>query len=271
VVVCSGGFFNKGCSYAMYNAFKGLRLYGIQTLAGVGRAAGPGSIPANDWYADYVDFLVSTQTSPTSTTGGSWNNLFFSSAQNNSFGSSALALLILAPVTLLPPDPTKFGTVGLLQGNPLSTNPATNIVGTQHTVTAQTLAADNSPIPGTTVNFNVLTGPNAGATGTGVTGADGRVTFTYTDTGGLGDDTIQASVSSAGSTLFSNTLIKHWVTATIKCDAIGDRVVTLADLQIIAKANGQAATGPNDPRDGNSDGVINVADVRYCQLRLTPQ
>ncbi len=52
-----------------------------------------------------------------------------------------------------------------------------------------------------------------------------------------------------------------------KCDANGDGSVTSADLTIIRNANGQAASGPNDPRDGNSDGSINVADVRYCQLR----
>ena len=93
---------------------------------------------------------------------------------------------------------------------------------------------------------------------------------TYTDTGGLGDDTIRASVGSGASALFSNTLIKHWVPASIKCDADGDGKVTLADLRIIAAANGQVATGPSDPRDGNGDGVINVADARFCQLRLTP-
>jgi hypothetical protein len=267
---CSNGTFNKGCSYAMFNVFKGLRFYGIQTLPGVSRPAGPGPIVANDWYADYVDYLLANQTNPTSTSGGSWGTLGWSCCDTNTFGSSSLALLILAPVTLVPPDPTKFASVGLLQGNPLSTNPATNIVGTQHTVTAQTLAADNSPIPGTTVNFSVLTGPNAGANGSGITGTDGRVTFTYTDTGGLGDDTIRASVGSGGSTLFSNTLVKHWVPASIKCDADGDGKVTLADLRIIAAANGQVATGPSDPRDGNGDGVINVADARFCQLRLTP-
>ena len=33
---------NKGHAYGMFNAFKGLKLYNIQTLPGVGRAAGPG-------------------------------------------------------------------------------------------------------------------------------------------------------------------------------------------------------------------------------------
>ena len=75
VFSCSNGTFNKGCSYAMFNVFKGLRFYGIQTLPGVSRAAGPGPIVANDWYADYVDYLIANQTNPTSTSGGSWGTL----------------------------------------------------------------------------------------------------------------------------------------------------------------------------------------------------
>src|SRR5450432_625736 len=52
---------NKGCSYGMYNAFKGLKLYGIASLTA-----------ASDWYGEYQDFLVSTQTTPTTPTGGNW-------------------------------------------------------------------------------------------------------------------------------------------------------------------------------------------------------
>lgn len=57
----------------------------------------------------------------------------------------------------------------------------------------------------------------------------------------------------------------------MRCDANGDGVITQADLVIIRNANGRAPSGPHDPRDGNGDGVINVADFRYCSLRLTPQ
>ena len=69
---CSSGTYNKGCAYGMFNVFKGFKLYGILTLPGVGRAAGPGAIPANDWYADYVDWLLANQTSPTTQAGGNW-------------------------------------------------------------------------------------------------------------------------------------------------------------------------------------------------------
>jgi hypothetical protein len=55
---------------------------------------------------------------------------------------------------------------------------------------------------------------------------------------------------------------------TMACDADGDADVDTADLQVIRQGNGLLAQ-PGDVRDGNQDGRINVADVRYCQLRLT--
>ena len=55
----------------------------------------------------------------------------------------------------------------------------------------------------------------------------------------------------------------------ITCDVNLDGKVTQADLTLIRAKNGQLA-GANDPYDPNKDGKINVADVRYCQLRLTP-
>jgi uncharacterized protein len=53
-----------------------------------------------------------------------------------------------------------------------------------------------------------------------------------------------------------------------KCDADRDGDIDAADLLTIRAANGQLASSATDPRDGNSDGRINVADMRYCQLRL---
>jgi hypothetical protein len=171
--------------------------------------------------------------------------------------------LILSPVALIPPDPGLFSTVGL--------SPATdtNPVGTDHTVTAFVQSANNQPVPGATIGFTVLTGPNAGASGTCVPAgcvspADGKVTFTYHDTNGAGHDTIQANIGA----LLSNIVDKFWVIPTIKCDADGNGTVQMADLIIIRNANGQVASGPTDSRDGNTDGFINVAAVRYCQLRL---
>ncbi len=55
--------------------------------------------------------------------------------------------------------------------------------------------------------------------------------------------------------------------AALKCDADGNGRIDSVDLTLIRQAAGRPATGADDPRDGNSDGEIDVADVRYCQLR----
>lgn len=242
---------NKGCAYGMYNAFKGFKLYGIASLPA-----------APDWYAEYQDFLVLTQVTPTTPAGGSWSNMQFSCCYQSVPFNTAIAELILAPVALVAPDPTLFSTVGLSPAN------ATNPIGTDHTVTAFAQSTNGAPVPGVTIVFKVLAGSvNAGKTGTGTTGADGKTTFTYHDDGGAGSDSIQAFI---GTSLSSNTVTKTWVNPTIPCDVNGDGKVTNADLVLIRGKSGQAASGPNDPYDANHDGKIDVADVRYCQLRLTP-
>ncbi len=97
---------------------------------------------------------------------------------------------------------------------------ATNPVGTTHTVTA-TVTTDSpvagSPVVGTTVSFSVISGPNTGAVGTCsvsvtcLTDASGQVSWTYTDTGGPGTDTIEATfVASSGATQRSNRVEKIW-------------------------------------------------------------
>lgn len=249
---------NKSCAYSMFNNFKGLKLQGITTLPNVGRPAGPGAIPANDWYADYQDWFVSNQIDPTTTGGGNWP-MGFSCCASGSSITAAIAELILAPVALVAPDPILFSTVGL------SPTSAINPIGTSHTVTAFTQAANNAPVPGVTVDFRVLSGPNAGKTGTGTTGADGKTTFTYADTGGPagGTDTIQAFI---GAALSSNQVLKTWG---MVCDLNNDLKVSPADLRQLRTRLNTVSTGPTDPYDPNRDGVVNVADLRYCQLRQT--
>jgi hypothetical protein len=251
---------NKGCAYSMFNNFKGLKLQNIVTLPGVTRPAGPGAQPAGDWYADYQDWFVANQNAPGTVTGGGWPVMGFSCCYNYGAAivpiNTAIAELILSPVALVAPDPVLFSTVGL---SPLT---ATNPVGTDHTVTAFAQAANNAPVPGVTITFKVNSGPNVGKTGTGTTGADGKTSYTYHDDGGAGTDEIQAFI---GTTLSSNKVIKIWGLA---CDLNNDGVVTNADILLIQARLNTVATGPTDPFDANRDGVINVADMRYCQLRI---
>jgi hypothetical protein len=260
------GKYNKGCGYGMFNTFKALKLYGIQLLPGVNRPAGTIGDP-DDWYEDYRDWFVANQTNPTSTTGGNWSQptFVFSASANNDEGETALAELILAPVALIAPDPGLFSTVGL------SPQTDTNPINTPHTVTANVQSSGGSPIQGATVGFNVLSGPNAGATGTCnpvncTSSANGLVTWTYMGGPNIGNDKIQANIGS----LLSNVVDKFWVIPTgLKCDADSDGDVDNDDLVIIRNLNGQPASA-NPAADGNGDGSINVADYRYCSLRKTP-
>ena len=263
-----GGQFNKGCAYGMFNVFKGFKLYGVETLAGVGRPAGPGSIPANDWYADYVDWLLANQTAPTTLAGGNWQSLGFSSQTANEPAEAALALLILAPTALVLPDPDQFSTVGLKHGSPLTTDPQTNPVTTPpgtHTVTAITTAANGNPIAGVTVQFSVISGPNAGATGQANTGANGQATFTYTDNGGAGTDNIRAFVGN----LASNVLVKNWVVVEAKCDMDNDGDIDRTDISMITKLRGQKVPPAPAAADYDNNKFININDARGCTLKCT--
>jgi len=253
---------NIGCAYGMFNNFKGLKLHGIATLPQVNRSthawAFMGSGAEDDWYADYQDWFVANQTSPGTTAGRTWGPAMgFSCCTSGDALETAIAELILSPVALVAPDPIKFATVGL------SPSVASNPVGTDHTVTGLASAANDAPIAGVTIDFRVIAGPNVGKSGSGTTGADGKTTFTYHDDGGAGTDTIQAFI---GATLSSNQVIKIWG---LDCDVNGDAKVSPADLLAIRAKNNTVASGPADPFDPNHDGVINIADVRFCQLRLT--
>jgi hypothetical protein len=88
---------------------------------------------------------------------------------------------------------------------------ATNAVGTSHTVTATVVDAAGAPVVGKTVTFTITSGPNSPGTGTAVTDATGKATFTYTSNGTPGTDQIQASfVNSQQQTVTSNVVTKIW-------------------------------------------------------------
>jgi hypothetical protein len=59
-------------------------------------------------------------------------------------------------------------------------------------------------------------------------------------------------------------------TAQPVCDVDNDGDVDRADLVLIRNANGQSVPPADPALDPNGDGFVNVADVRYCQIRQTP-
>lgn len=85
--------------------------------------------------------------------------------------------------------------------------------GQQHTVTATVAAGVDGGILGVTVDFEILSGPNIGATGSGVTDALGEADFTYTAAqglAGLGTDTIEACFTDDLGVEVCDTATKLW-------------------------------------------------------------
>jgi hypothetical protein len=110
------------------------------------------------------------------------------------------------------------------QGQPvgfieLAPHTATNHAGTEHTVTATVRNFDLTPLEGAPIEFEVVSGPNAGVTGTETSNADGEATFTYTGVdgpGGAGIDVIQASfVDPTGTLVLADPVTAEWVTCLI--------------------------------------------------------
>jgi len=85
--------------------------------------------------------------------------------------------------------------------------------GQTHTVTATVAAGADGGVPGVTVQFEILSGPNAGASGSGVTDGSGEADFTYVAAqgpGGLGTDTIEACFTDEQDDTVCDTATKQW-------------------------------------------------------------
>lgn len=97
------------------------------------------------------------------------------------------------------------------EGILLSPASATRFVNSNHTVTAKVQNNSGDPISGRLVNFEVVSGPNAGLTSSATTNAQGEASFTFSSAV-LGTDEIEASmISSAGGTLTSNAVSVEWI------------------------------------------------------------
>jgi len=98
----------------------------------------------------------------------------------------------------------------------LTPTAAVNELGTPgqtHTVTAAVEAGADGGVSGVTVEFDILSGPNASASGSGVTDGSGEADFTYVATqgpAGLGTDTIQACFTDDQGDTVCDTATKEW-------------------------------------------------------------
>ena len=152
----------------------------------------------------------------------------------------------------------------------LTPGSATNPVGTSHTLNAKVITnvpSAGTPVVGTTVTFTVISGPNTGTTGTGVTNASGDATFAYTGAGGAGTDQIKATFVDASSTLrTSNIATKLWIAAlTAVPDSIHicNGTSVTADPRVNDIGSGLTITGHTD---GSLGTVSHTAtSVTYTQ------
>jgi hypothetical protein len=151
--------------------------------------------------------IVATHPALTSLTDANLSNWTCSVHEAfDSFPSTFLTLVIAEDSAAAPlpgsrsfPDGTRGVPYVLARGTgvrfigqiDLTPDTATNPVGTTHTVTA-TVKENGVPQVGKTVTFRVISGPNAGVVGTGITNGSGAATFTYTGAGGAGTDNITA-------------------------------------------------------------------------------
>jgi hypothetical protein len=84
---------------------------------------------------------------------------------------------------------------------------ATDPVGTTQVETATVVDTNGQPRSGVTVTFNVLSGPDAGATGSAVTNGSGQAQFSVTNNTGPGTDTVQARFTDTITHLSNKTTI----------------------------------------------------------------
>jgi hypothetical protein len=86
----------------------------------------------------------------------------------------------------------------------------THGVGTTAIVTATFTNSCGQPLQDVSVQFSVLSGPNAGRTGSGTTDLNGQATFSYTGTA-TGTDTVHATTTNLAGTIASNSVTVTWI------------------------------------------------------------
>jgi hypothetical protein len=103
---------------------------------------------------------------------------------------------------------------------------ATNPTGTNHTVTAK-VTTNGQPAPGVLVSFSITAGPDTAVGGTCSTDltchtdTNGQVSFTYTNNGSPGPDTIQACFTDTAGVKQCATATKIWIVVEPKITATG--------------------------------------------------
>ena len=177
--------------------------------------------------------------------------------------SAALALVLIAAVWASPDRSAESTVLIVVDASPAT---ATNVVNTDHTVTA-TVTNFGTPVEGSTVFFNVTSGPNAGVNGSDATDVNGEANFTYNG-GGVGQDTIDACVFSppgpGGGTPFPlacDTVTKDWIDPTPSPSPEPSPSPTLAAGTATPSPSPSAAAPVSLPGTGGEPGGTNFTSI----------
>jgi len=111
-------------------------------------------------------------------------------------------------------------------GISLDPETASNQVSTAHTVVATLTDLQGHVQPNVPVTFTIESGPNAGASGTtvpasGMSDANGQISFTYTSNGHVGTDLIRACFRDQQEQLRCDEAQKEWITSPVNKDEFG--------------------------------------------------
>jgi len=195
---------------ACFTMMKGFQALGIETINATGSYF--------SWYDAVAERICNTQNPNGSWSGDPWGDDILATAW------AMLALEKAAPPALLLLPPFDI-----------------NEPGESHTVTAVYKIA-GVPQEDVQINFEVISGPNAGDMSSDNTSATGEATFTYTGDGGEGTDTIKATaVDEFGTPLVSSQVTKVWERTTPPVE-VGGEVYPINKLNILAPWVALAAT-----------------------------
>lgn len=143
------------------------------------------------------------------------------------------------------------GTAAIVgEGILLTPTAATNPVGTSHTVSALVQDDDGNPVVGRTVDFEVISGPNAGLTGSSVTDGSGNAAFSWSSTTAGTDVIVARFTNSLDVVVTSNEASKTWEDSTGPLSCSQDRLLAFGDFDIDG----------NDPTYGEFAEVTNGED-----------
>jgi hypothetical protein len=136
---------------------------------------------------------------------------------------------------------------------------ATNVVGSEHCVTATVKDAFGNPVPGVPVNFSVS--GSSSASGTVTTGADGTAKFCYTGPALPGSDVITATAQTGLHP--SATATKAWVvpTSTEGWKVTGGGRIVAANGDKATFGGNAHGTGPSGQEEYQAHGPATTINV----------